>query len=177
MLGGGTGGTESADFRGAEEMFYNPDGYNILAIPNVFDKNVNGTTNCAFFFSSYLNRLGCYDSNGNSDVIKALIEILTKRMDIKYNSTDPNTIVQHKAEMCITPQEAIMRREGSIFPVNDIKDYMAEIMPNISKFLGSHYTGHLKLNTSGDVAWDNYELHPVLRNYPLKDELDRVGGV
>lgn len=177
MLGGGTGGTEGADFRGAEEMFYNPSGYNIHELPNVFDKNTHGNSGCAFFFPAYMNRLGKYDKDGNSDVIGALIEILEKRVHIKYNSTDPNTLVQHKAEMCITPQEAIMRREGSIFPVADIKEYLAEILPDINKFTSVHYLGHLKTTTAGEIIWDKHEYHPVLRNYPLKDELDRVGSV
>lgn len=177
MIGGGTGGTEGANFAGAEEMFYNADGYNILSVPNVYDKNTNGKVSCAFFYPAYLNRLGCYDRNGNSDIIASLIEILKRRNKIKYNSTDPNTLVQNKAEMCITPQEAIMRREGSIFPVNDLKDHLSEIMPNYTSFISAHYTGHLKTNTSGEIAWDKLELHPVLRNYPLKDELDRIGSV
>jgi hypothetical protein len=175
MIGGGTGGTEGADFAGAEEMIYNPDGYNILSLPNVYDKNTNGSTKIAFFFPAYLNRLGKYDINGNSDVIGSLIEIIEKRLDIKYNSTDPNTLVQHKAEMCITPQEAIMRREGSIFPISDLKDYLSSIMPDLSKFIATHYIGHLKTNTLGEIAWDKIELHSVLRNYPLKDELDKIG--
>jgi len=177
MIGGGTGGTEGADFAGAEEMFYNPIGYNILELPNVYDKNTNGKTNCAFFFPAYISRLGCYDKNGNSDVIKALLEIIRRRISIKYNSTDPNTIVQHKAEMCITPQEAIMRREGSIFPVADLKDYLAEISIDMPKFTAVHYVGHLKMNTSGVITWDKTELHPPLRNYPLRDELDKIGCV
>ena len=175
MIGGGTGGTEGADFAGAEEMIYNPDGYNILALPNVYDKNTNGATKIAFFFPAYLNRLGKYDANGNSDVIGSLIEIIEKRLDIKYNSTDPNTLVQHKAEMCITPQEAIMRREGSIFPISDLKEHLSSIMPDLTKYIATHYIGHLKTNTQGEIAWDKTELHPVLRNYPLKDELDKIG--
>lgn len=175
MVGGGTGGTEDADFRGAEEMFYNPGGYNILEVSNLYDKNTSGVATCSFFFPAYLNRLGCYDKDGNSDIIAALIEILQKRMQIKYNSTDPNTIIQHKAEMCITPQESIMRREGSIFPVADIKEYLADIMVDTIKFTGAHYVGHLKTNVSGLVVWDKTELHPPLRNYPIRDELDRAG--
>jgi len=35
----GTGGTEGNDFSGALEMLYNPIGYNVYALPNVFDKN------------------------------------------------------------------------------------------------------------------------------------------
>lgn len=177
MIGGGTGGTEGADFKGAEEMFYNPGGYHILEVPNVYDKNVNGASTCAFFFPAYLNRLGKYDKDGNSDVIGALVEIIERRIHIKYNSTDPNTLVQHKAEMCIVPQEAIMRREGSIFPVADLKDHLANILPDMTKFLSAHYVGHLKLNMSGEVSWDKLELHPPLRNYPLKDELDKNGCI
>lgn len=177
MIGGGTGGTEGANFAGAEEMFYNGSGYNILSLPNVFDRNTNGKTTCSFFFPAYLNRLGKFDKDGNSDVIGALIEIIKRRINIKYNSTDVNTLIQHKAEMCITPQEAVLRKEGSIFPVSDIKDYLADISVDLTKFTSSHYVGHLKTNTSGIVVWDKNEFHPPLRNYPLKDELDRVGCV
>jgi len=177
MVGGGTGGTEGADFKGAEEMYYNPGGYNILELPNVYDKNTNGTSTCAFFFPAYLNRLGKYDHNGNSDVLGALLEIVSRRVYIKYNSTDANTLVQHKAEMCVVPQEAIMRREGSIFPVSDLKDHLANILPDAPKFLGAHYVGHLKTTVSGSISWDKQELHPPLRNYPLKDELDRNGCI
>jgi len=177
MVGAGTGGTKGADFKGAEEMFYNPIGYKILPLPNVYDKNTGGNTLCAFFYPAYLNRLGCYDSNGNSDVVKALVEIIRRRISIKYNSTDPNTLVQNKAEMCITPQEAVMRREGSIFPVLDLKDHLADIMPNLTTFIGTHYIGHLKLNVSGNIEWSKDELHKVLRDYPLRDEPDRVGCV
>ena len=177
MIGGGTGGTESADFAGAEEMFYNATGYNILDLPNVYDKNTNGQTRCAFFFPAYLNRLGKYDKDGNSDVIGALIEIIQRRVNIKYNSTDPNTLVQHKAEMCITPQEAVLRREGSIFPVSDLKDYLAEVLTDYNKFVSAHYVGHLKVSLTGAITWDKEELHPPLRNYPLRDELDKIGCV
>jgi hypothetical protein len=177
MIGGGTGGTENADFAGAEEMFYNAAGYNILDVPNVYDKNTNGKTRCAFFFPAYMNRLGNYDKNGNSDVIGALVEIIKRRQNIKYNSTDSNTLVQHKAEMCITPQEAIMRREGSIFPVADLKEYLADITPDLIKFVSPHYVGHLKTNASGMIVWDKTQIHPPLRNFPLKDELDKVGCV
>ena len=177
MIGGGTGGTEGANFEGAEEMFYNATGYNIFDLPNVYDKNTNGQTRCAFFFPAYLNRLGKYDKDGNSDVIGALLEIIQRRINIKYNSTDPNTLVQHKAEMPITPQEAVMRREGSIFPVSDLKDYLAEVLTDYNKFVSAHYVGHLKVSITGAVVWDKEELHPPLRNYPLRDELDKIGCV
>jgi len=175
MIGYGTGGEEGSNFKGAEELFYNPDGYNILALPNVFDRNVMGKQICSFFFPEYMDRLGYYDQNGNSDIIGALIAIIEKRLIIKYGSSDPNTLVQEKAEHPCTPQEAIMRKEGSMFPIADLKDYLADISPSMQKFLSPHYIGRLKMGLQGEVEWSSEELHPVLRNFPLKDELDRAG--
>lgn len=177
MVAYGTGGTDGADFRGAEEMFYSPNGYNIKHLINVFDKNTNGKSICAFFFPEYLNRTGCYDSDGNSDIIKALAEILINRDKIKKGASDPNAIVQEKAERPITPQEAIMRKEGSIFPVGDLKDYLAEIMPHKEKFVSGHWIGRLGLTGDGGVSWKiESGLFPQ-RDYPLKDNKNKEGAL
>ena len=177
MIGGGTGGVEGADFRGAEELYYNPVGYGILALPNVFDRNTDEKSICAYFFPAYMNRLRCYDENGNSDIIASLTQILNRRVEIKYNSSDINTLVQHKAEMPITPQEAIMRREGSGFPVADLKEQLATASVDIGKFISPHYIGHLKYTNDGTIAWDQEAVHPVIREYPIKDQLDRNGNI
>lgn len=175
LVGGGTGGTEGADFRGAETLFYNPKGYRIRPVPNIYDKHSVGQSVCAFFFPAYLNRTGCYDKNGNSDVISALLEILNTRITIKYGSTDLNALVQHKAEMCCTPQEAIMRREGNIFPVVDLKEQLSAAAIDIPKFIAPHYIGSLKTSTEGKIEWDMHQDHPVLRDFPIKDDIDRFG--
>ena len=177
MVGGGTGGTDNADFRGAEELYYNPTGYSIRALPNVFDKNAGENSKCGFFFGAYMNRLNYYDENGNSDVVGALIEILEKRLRVKYGSSDSNTLVQHKAEMCITPQEAILRREGNIFPVVDLKDVLADASVNMTAFTAPHYIGHLKYKSDGNIEWDSKELSAVIREFPIKDQLDRTGNL
>jgi len=177
MIAYGTGGTEGANFAGAEELFYYPGGYNILAIPNIFDKNQDGKNKCGFFFPEYLNRTGCYDQNGNSDVIKALLELLEKRITIKREASDPNTLVQEKAERPITPQEAIMRKEGSVFPTADLKDYLSDIMPNVGKFISPHWVGRLSLEKDGSVEWKvDSNLSPV-RDYPIKDNKNKEGAI
>jgi hypothetical protein len=175
MLAGGTGGVEGASFAGSEKLFYKPSGYNILGIPNVFDKNATGDVECGFFWGAYLNRNECYDErNGEPDVIKALIEILLDRHEVKYNSSDARAITQKKAEEPITPQEAIMRTEGTVFPVADIKDYIETIGPKKESFLAEHYVGDLIYNNTGDVEWKpNSDKHP-LRAYDSSDT-DRTG--
>lgn len=175
MLAGGTGGVEGASFAGSEKLFYKPGAYNILGIPNVFDKGANGDLECGFFWGAYLNRNECYDEiNGEPDVIKALIEILLDRHEVKYNSSDARAITQKKAEEPITPQEAIMRTEGTVFPVADIKDYLESIGPKKESFLAEHYIGELVYSPTGEVEWK-----PTSDKYPLRaydsSDTDRTG--
>lgn len=167
MLAGGTGGTESADFEGSEKLFRNPLAYNIYGIPNVFDKNSNGETACGFFWGAYMNRAKCYDPiNGESDVIKALVQVLEDRFIVKYNSSDPGVITQKLAEECITPSEAVMRTSGTIFPVSDLKDYRDSVKIQGARFFDTHYVGNLVLNQH-NIEWKpDADLYPI-RKFPL----------
>lgn len=175
MLAGGTGGVEGGSFEGSEKLFYNTAAYEIYGIPNVFDKNTKGDTKCGFFWGGYLNRNGCYDEIvGEPDIIKALLQILTNRYKIKYNSQDPSAITQKKAEEPITPQEAIMRTEGTIFPVSDLKDYLESIMVRKESFLAEHYVGEIVRTGDGKLKWRlNNDKFP-LRSYD-KDTANREG--
>lgn len=177
MVSFGTGGTEGAAFQGAEELFYNPKGYRILALKNIFDK-VRGKGECAFFVPEYMNRKHCYDSEGNSDVIKALSQIIEGREIIRLNSSDPNTLTQEKADRPITPQESVMRKEGTLFPVGDLKDYLAEISPTLQKFISVHYIGRLSLNSeTGKVDYKPDADIKIVREFPIKDNLNKEGGI
>lgn len=177
MVAFGTGGTEGAAFAGAEELFYNPTGYRILALKNVFDK-VRGKGECAFFVPEYMNRKHCYDSNGNSNVIKALSQIFEGREIIRLNSSDPNTLTQEKADRPITPQESVMRKEGTLFPVGDLKDYLSEISPNLQKFVSVHYVGRLSINPeTGKVDYKPDADSKVVREFPIKDNLNKEGAI
>lgn len=122
-----THNTEGSDFSGALELIYHPDGYGTYAIPNVFDKNSQGKTKTVFFLGAYMNRKGYYNSDGVSDVIGALLSEIRDRIRIKYNSSDAMALTQRKAEMAITIQEAIMKRDNTIYPVADLNDRLNEI--------------------------------------------------
>ncbi len=173
MLAGGTGGVEGASFEGSEKLFYKPEAYNIYGIPNVYDRNTDGQTNCGFFWGAYLNRNLCYDQeNGETDVIKALIEICTERFKIKYSSSDALALTQKKAELPITPQEAVMRTEGTVFPVAELKEYLENIMVKRDSFLAEHYVGELITNPAGIIEWRPTDKHPI-RSYDVTG--DRTG--
>lgn len=170
MLAFGTGGTKGAAFDGLKEIFYNPKGYNILSIPNVFDLNTHEKNECSFFHSRYLNYQGCMDENGNSDVLKALLLVIKERVIIKYNSKDAGTLPQHIAENPITPQESILQATGNFFPVTEIREYLEHCRVNEQSFVALNKVGYFKLGDSDmDVEFvEDYAKVPI-RSYTPKD--------
>lgn len=164
----GTGGTEGSDFSGALEMIYNPLGYNVYGVPNMFDKGTSGGSKSILFIGEYMNRKGCYDKNGNSDVIKAVLEEVKERVFIKYNSTDPSTIAQRIAEHPMSIQEAVMRRDGTLFPVADLTDHLNYIESNKIEWHRGHLVGELYQDPEGNISFRPTDDDPI-RDFPLKD--------
>ena len=165
----GTSGDAESDFAAAQEIMYNPKGYNVQEIKNVFDKEGQGRQYFTFFSPGYMNRPGCYDSNGNSDVTKAMLEILTDRYKIKYNSTDVNTITKRIAEIPITPQEALLRTRGNMFPITDLNARLSAI-DNDPSFFDDVYTGTLVFNKAQEVEFKITADKPI-RDFPLRENM------
>ena len=163
----GTAGDNESDFAGAQEIMYNPKGYNMYALPNVFDKYNQGKPYFVFFFPGYVNRKGCYNEDGVSDVIKALIEILMNRHRVKYNSTDPNTIIKTIAEVPITPAEAIVKTGVNMFPVADLTERVGQLDSNPTEF-DDVYVGDLSFNKEGQIEFKPTSAQPI-REFPHKD--------
>ena len=163
----GTAGDNESDFAGAQEIMYNPKGYNMYALPNVFDKYNQGKPYFVFFFPGYVNRKGCYNENGVSDVIKALIEILMNRYRVKYNSTDPNTIIKTIAEVPITPAEAIVKTGVNMFPVADLTERIGQLDANPTEY-DDVYVGDLVFSKDGQVEYKPTSAMPI-RDFPHKD--------
>lgn len=163
----GTAGDDQSDFSAMQEIMYNAKGYNVYGTRNIYDKEGQGRSTFAFFFPGYVNRSGCYDNNGNSDVVKALIQILKDRYTVKYNSSDINSITKRIAEIPITPQEAILRTTKNIFPVIEINNRINEI-DNNPNFFNDVYIGNLVMDKSGNVDFTPTTDTPI-RDFPLKD--------
>ena len=168
----GTSGDQQSDFAAMQEIMYNPVGYKTYGLKNVYDKEGQGRPTFTYIFPAYINRSGCYDEQGNSDVTKALLEILVNRYNVKYNSTDINTITKCIAEIPITPQEAILRTRGNIFPVADLTQRLAEI-DNDPHTFDDVYVGDLTQEKDGTVSFKLTGDQPI-RDFPLKD--NKVSG-
>ena len=164
----GTAGDDQSDFTTFAEMYYSPDGYKIYKLDNVFDKEGQGRKFIGNFYPVYLNYDDtCIDKDGNSDVTKALLMVLMDRYKVKYGSTDPNTLTKRISQYPITPQEAIIRSQGSIFPITQLNERLNQIDNNPDEY-NDVYVGELVQKSDGTVEFVNTNDTPI-RDYPTKD--------
>lgn len=168
----GTAAEDESDFSSAKTLLYNPDGYRIYAVDNVFDKPKQGKKQFGFFFPSYINRAGCYNKDGVSDVIKALIEILTARYKAKY-SADPKSVLRVIAEDPITPAEAIIKVKSAFFPVPALTERLTQLDTNPEIF-NDIYAGDLVFDSNGEVKYSPSN-NPPIRKFGVEN--DTVGAI
>lgn len=162
----GTGGTEGSNFYGALEMIQSPEGYNVYALPDIYNKNSNPNNKTVFFFSTLINRLGRYNKDGVSDIIGALLDVLMERFQIKYKTQDQSQLPRGMAENPITIREAIMKRESVIYPTTHINQRLDQIDNDIS-FFDSIEEVDLVMQGSKVVPVPSKE--KPIRNFPHKD--------
>lgn len=155
----GTAAEDESDFSSAKTLLYNPKGYNLYALKNVYDKKNQGKPTFGFFFPSYINRAGCYNKDGVSDVVKALLEIFRFRYNVKYNSTDPASVLRAIAEDPITPAEAIIKVKDAFFPTQPLTERLLEIDSNPHIFDSVH-VGTL-VQVGSEVKWQPTDDVPI----------------
>jgi len=171
MVAFGTGGTEDANFEALEELFYYPKAYNIHPMPtgNIWDKGREGT-DCGFFMPVSVNYEGCYDQYGKSNQTKAIAWEDKERAIVKDNASNAHAYTQYVAENPYNPQEAVMRTSGTIFPVKDLREHLAEVEANTKKYVDSAWIGRFGIDSdTGAIEWKlDPEAIPIT-SFPLRD--------
>ena len=170
----GTAGDKDSDFHGAQELVYNPSGYDVYAIPNNWDKPNQGRPWFAFFTPAYVSLKGFYNKDGVSDVVSSLLHLLTDRYKAKYETSDPKTVIKVVSNMPITPSEAIIQSNVSQFPVVDIEARILEIKSN-PNFYDNTYVGQFSI-VDGKVEFVPTSDTPI-RYYQQKDNKNMAGAV
>lgn len=163
----GTANNKEANFQSAKTLLYAPSSYNIQDVPNVYDKKGQGKERFGFFFPSYLNRAGCYNKNGISDVVKALLQILMNRHKAKYGA-DPSSILRIIAEDPITPAEAIIKVKDAYFNVQALNERAHQLDTNPSLY-DDIYVGELIIGKNGEVEFVSTGATPI-RKYPVDND-------
>lgn len=159
--------THNSDFTGALEMIFYPKGYNVLGLPNIYDKGSTGQKETIFFFPSYINMKPFYNKDGVSDVVGAMLSELEYRRILKYNSSDPLQLTRRKAEYAFTLQDAIMRRDGTLYPVHALNERIMQI-DNTPAIENKLWNGRLILENEKVKFVPDDRVKPI-RNFPHKD--------
>lgn len=147
----GTGGTENAAFDGLKNIFYNPDAFNVLGVPNIWDDGAE-QTKCGFFVPSWSNMEGV-DSNGNKLMDKdgnslkdlAIEELIKQRNIIKDGGATQQSIDRFISERPLKPQEAVLELGKNIFPRKLLMEQLTRIRTNTKLKNMKHIV---------DLSWD-----------------------
>lgn len=163
----GTANNKESNFQSAKTLLYAPSSYNIKAVKNVYDKKGQGKDYFTYFFPAYLNRAGCFNEDGISDVVMALLQILNNRYKAKYGA-DPTSVLRVIAEDPITPAEAIIKVKDAYFNVQALNERATQLDKNPSLY-NDIYVGELYIDEGGEVKFKPTDSIPI-RNYPVDND-------
>lgn len=163
----GTANNKESNFQSAKTLLYAPSSYNIQEVKNVYDKKGQGRDTFGFFFPSYLNRAGCYNKDGISDVVKALLQVLNNRYKAKYGA-DPTSVLRVIAEDPITPAEAIIKVKDAYFNVQALNERAKQLDTN-PRIYDDVYVGELFVNSKAEVEFRPTGAMPI-RKYPVDND-------
>ena len=181
MIAYGTGGTDEADYTGLKDLFYEPDGYNILGVDNIWDEGA--VKKCGFFVPAWVNIEGVddqdrpfMDEDGNSIKHLSINYILTERQKIVDNTSDRNAIDRYIAEHPLNPMEATLQLSGNIFPKKDLVKHLAYVRNNdlVKDF---KQVGNLSFNGNGVLQWTQDKETKALNKYKLDKSASRKGAI
>ena len=182
MVAYGTGGDEDSNFFTLKDMFYHPEGYNCLGVPNIWDENV-ANTECGFFVPQYTNldvRDSCgkrlyMDEDGNTLISPAKAYILEERRKVIEHSTSSIAVDRYVAERPITPAEACLEFNGNIFPKKELQEQLGRIRTN--KLLQNRkQVGDLLWESNGSLKWLPKKSGDIT-HYPLNKNDDPTGSI
>ena len=172
MIAFGTGGTEGADYRALESMFYNPDAYNIEPFENLWDEGLIGT-NCGLFFPATYG-IDFADSEGNTNHESAM-EWLNEEFESAKAASDPTLLDQKKAEYPLTPQDAMLNTTSNRFPVYEAKKQKAWLLSEgKASYMGT--AGILEKSKDGVKFKPSDSVKPVTK-FPHNRSEDNTGAV
>lgn len=165
IYGVGTAGDKDSDFVGAKEIMYDPESFDIYPVKNVYDFNGKGTDKFCFFFPAYMSRTGCVDKDGNSDVTKALKNIIIEREKVKDAESRLSVIAQDP----ITPAEAILKVKSKYFPVTMLNERIRQLDADPHVY-DDIYVGEL-ININGEISFKATNDMPI-RKWPVDNDTE-----
>lgn len=124
----GTGGEEGPDIEGLEDIFLEPEAYDMLEFNNIWEEGQEDTV-CGYFVPCTKANQDCMDEDGNVDEVAALAFSDNQR-EKKKKLRDPKQLDRVIAEFPRTPSEALQRISSNIYPVAEAQAQLKRIEKN-----------------------------------------------
>ena len=165
----GTGGlTSSGAAQYTKEIFYNPDDYNCLVFEDIWENK--GSIG---YFLPATHALNKFKKGENlvTDVTAAE-RFCTDQRKRAEKSSNKIRLLTEIINRPLKPSEIFLRLEGNFFPVQELKDALAELESN-QRLLASSWKVDLELLADGVVVAKPSNKKPI-RDYPARKgtELD-----
>lgn len=172
----GTGGEEGPDIEGLEDVFYDPDIFDMLSFPNVWEKGYEGTE-CGYFVPVYRTKSAFMDADGNIDVVAAIQSEKEARKKRK-KAKDPKVLDGYKAEYPIVPSECFKRLKKNMFDIAEVEAQIRRVETQ-SSIAGMIRHGKLRRDEQLGVVFvpQPKEVARPVEKYPHSDKDDLEGCI
>lgn len=121
----GTGGEEGPSIEGLEDIWSQPQQYDMLAFKNIWEEGMEGTE-CGYFVPATKANILYMDEQGNVDLEGAL-KYEQEQRDLKAKAKDVKELDRYKAEYPIYPSEVFQRLAKNPFRQAEIDKQIQRI--------------------------------------------------
>lgn len=173
----GTGGEEGPSIEGLEDVFYNPEVFNMLAFPSPEEGYEH--TECGFFVPCTMANPMFMDIEGNIDLTAAREYEMGQRA-VKAKSKDPKELDRRKAEYPLSPSELFQRLTVNMFNIGEVDAQIRRVESSsaIQSFIryGSLVSSETENSGYQFVPMTQEKAKPVIQ-YPHKKGDDLSGCI
>lgn len=168
----GTGGDMDKGTIDAAEMFYNPEGFDILPFEDVWENRGK----IAYFIEATMVQNAYLDEQKFMDRERAVKAILKEREKAKkVSSVQLNKEMQYKP---LRPSEMFLAKTANVFPTAELRRRLSEILAD-PHYKATYSVVNLYFDPNAPHGV-NYDLEvgvdPIME-FPTKDDQDREGAV
>jgi hypothetical protein len=121
----GTGGEQGPGIQGLDNVFNNPEAWDMLVLPNVWEDGMQHTP-CGYFVPCWRANSWFMDEDGNVEVEDAIKADDIER-EKKRKSPRPKDLDRRKAEYPRSPREALQRMTGNGYNIAEIQAQIKRI--------------------------------------------------
>jgi len=167
----GTGGNMEKIVE-SQIIFNDPVGFGFLPFDNVWEESQN---KIGWFVPAIYNANEFKDEDGNTDVIAAT-NYYNKQREKKRQSRDRSALALEMMNYPLVPSEMFLNTDINMFPVADLKAQLTKVV--VERWDKQHFVGRFIIDSdTGKIDFKNDNDLKIVREFPLKDNKDKPGGV